>query len=296
MNEHPAPDPAAFNGVAAEYDSNFSYTLLGQMLRQRVWRHLECHFHRGQHILDIACGTGEDALWMARRGVRVTALDGSKEMAARAARKAQMNGYGDMISVYHYSLEDFISHPEVLGDPSIFGSAKPDQPIERNTSAEVTGQFDGAISNFGGLNVLHKLNDFARALASAVSDGGKLALVLMGPLNPWEIGWHLFHGDLKRAFRRFGGSSPAQVGQATINVWYPSPSRLVQDFDPWFRPLARESLGLLLPPSYLGHFVDRRPGLYESLDKIEIKIGKYSGGVGDHYIQILERTRAGLET
>ena len=47
------------------------------MLRGRVWQTLERTFTPGQHILELACGTGEDALWLAQRGIQVTATDGS---------------------------------------------------------------------------------------------------------------------------------------------------------------------------------------------------------------------------
>jgi len=42
---------------------------------------------RGLDVLDLGCGTGRHALWLARRGARVTALDFSEGMLARARRK-----------------------------------------------------------------------------------------------------------------------------------------------------------------------------------------------------------------
>jgi ubiquinone/menaquinone biosynthesis C-methylase UbiE len=74
--------------VAADYDEHFTNTRLGRMLRQRVWRHLEEQFTAGQYLLDLACGTGEDALWLAKQGIHILALDGSPEMVRLATKKA----------------------------------------------------------------------------------------------------------------------------------------------------------------------------------------------------------------
>jgi len=42
---------------------------------------------RGRAVLDLGCGTGRHAVWLARRGARVTALDFSEGMLERARRK-----------------------------------------------------------------------------------------------------------------------------------------------------------------------------------------------------------------
>ena len=95
--------------------------------------------------------------------------------------------------------------------------------------------FSGAFSNFGPLNCLADRRDVAVALGRWVRPGGKVLLVLMGPLCPWEIGWHLVHGQLRPAFRRLGQGVEAHVGDgATIRVWYPSPRTLAAEFEPYF--------------------------------------------------------------
>jgi ubiquinone/menaquinone biosynthesis C-methylase UbiE len=73
-------DPAAFDVFAPTYDVDFTQTRLGKMLRGRVWQVLERYFSPGDHVLELACGTGEDACWLAEWGIRVTATDGSAEM------------------------------------------------------------------------------------------------------------------------------------------------------------------------------------------------------------------------
>jgi hypothetical protein len=153
----------------------------------------------------------------------------------------------------------------------------------------IEGKFDGAFSNFGGLNTIGKWRPLAQALANLVRPGGRLVLVPMGPFCPWEIGWYLLHGQPRPAFRRFGGSAPAKIGETTIPIWYPSARRLRRDFGPWFRHVHTESLELWLPPSYLDHLVNRWPKLFAKLNNFERATAGLTGGWGDHYLIIFER-------
>ena len=49
-----------------------------------------CHIHRGDRLLDVACGTGESACFLAEKfGARVCGIDHSQEMVRRAENKAE---------------------------------------------------------------------------------------------------------------------------------------------------------------------------------------------------------------
>jgi SAM-dependent methyltransferase len=242
---------------------------LGQLLRLRVWAVLARYFQPGQRVLELACGTGEDALWLARQGGRVTATDGSGEMVRLAQAKAAHAGLNHLITVEQLTLQQ-ISR----GLPPA-GNNRP---------------FDGAFSNFGGLNTLPQWQPLAQALARLVKPGGWLVLVPMGPVCPWEIGWYLAHGQAFTAFRRWRrAGAPARLGNVTFPVWYPSPRRLRRDFSPWFRCRRVESLGLWLPTSEMGHWVTRRPGLFARLNRLEQAAARLTRGWGDHYMMSLER-------
>lgn len=52
-----------------------------------------CQVRRGTEVLELACGTGESACFLAeRRGARVVGLDGSPRMIRRAEQKARARG------------------------------------------------------------------------------------------------------------------------------------------------------------------------------------------------------------
>ncbi|MCI0393712.1 MAG: class I SAM-dependent methyltransferase [Chloroflexi bacterium] len=262
-------DPAAFDNFAGDYDASFTQSLLGKMWRRRVWRRLAKHFTAGQRVLELACGTGEDAVWLAQQGVQVTATDGSAEMIRIATEKAHQAGVDGRITAVQLALQELTTNH---------------QPSTTNHQL-----FDGAFSNFGGLNTIGDWRPLAGALAEIVRPGGKLILVPMGPFCPWEIGWHLLHGQARVAFRRLGGRAKARIGPAAIPVWYPPAGRLRRDFAPWFRHLCTESLGLWLPPSYLEHLLKRWSGLFGRLNRLEEATARLTGGWGDHYLMVLER-------
>jgi SAM-dependent methyltransferase len=290
MEKQVLSDPAAFDNLAAGYDDSFTTTDLGRLLRARVWRHLGENYHSGQRILDLACGTGEDALWLAGRGIEVTAMDGSAEMVRIATEKINHHELSDMVHVIHCSIQEFTLEPLAsIAQPDYSGS----QHCGRSDDLpDVYGNtlFDGALSNFGGLNVIDNLSQVAGALAALIKPGGRLVLVPMGMICPWEIGWYMAHGRLRSAFRRFGRSPSAQLGGSTIPVWYPTPGHIARDFKPFFKLVNIESLGLLLPPTYLEHFVRKSPNLFARLNSLEMKVRSWSRGWGDHYIAILEKS------
>ena len=97
-----APDAVRtmFDRIAPVYDAMNRIMTLGLDLR---WRRLaaEAVVHPGDRVLDAACGTGDLAVADLRAGAgRVTGLDFSEAMLARARRKAPLEWVrGDMLAL-----------------------------------------------------------------------------------------------------------------------------------------------------------------------------------------------------
>ena len=257
--------PAAFDAFAQSYDDSFTRSLLGQWLRERVWQQLEALFPAGSHLLELACGTGADALWLAEHGIQVTASDGSPEMVRLASAKTATS---NLVQVWQCSLQEIASQ---------------NYPFP-------AGPYDGLLSNFGGLNTIVNWQQLAESLAGLLRPGAIAVLVPMGPFCPWEIAWYGLHGQWRLALRRFRQPAPAKIGGTMIPIWYPSAGQLRQSFAPWFHHLSTNSLGLWLPPSYLEHLAQSRPELFQRLNKIEQKTAWLTKGWGDHYIILFQRT------
>ena len=65
----------AFDSVAADYDGPRGNNPLIQEMREQMWRSLDAVFTQPSRLLDLGCGTGLDAVRIARHGHAVTATD-----------------------------------------------------------------------------------------------------------------------------------------------------------------------------------------------------------------------------
>ena len=92
MNESMPSTKQAFDQLARNYDSIFTNTNIGKMLRQRTHELLDEIFLPEDIVLVLNCGTGEDVLYLARRGIKVIATDSSAEMIKYARIKIKDGG------------------------------------------------------------------------------------------------------------------------------------------------------------------------------------------------------------
>jgi len=260
----PGPPAAAlpFDDLAAGYDDVFSHSAIGSLLRRPLQRRLRAAFAAGDRVLELGCGTGEDAVNLARHGVRVLATDASPAMVAAARRKVEDAGLRDLVEVRRLALEELTR----LGEPP----------------------FDGAFSSFGGFNCVRDPRGPARDLAALLRPGARLLLCVMGPLVPWEWGWFLLRGKPGKAFRRLRPGGAAWRG---LVIRYPSIGAMKRAFDPEFRVRRTAALGVLLPPSYAGSWAARHPRLLSRLDRWERRWETLPPlpWLADHYLLELER-------
>lgn len=257
--------PQAFDPLAASYDSTFTDTQIGGYLRGIVQSRLTQHFTVGSHILELGCGTGEDALWLANRGFRVTATDVSEGMLATA--RAKCSGH-PTIQVQHLDLR-------------------------RLTDDSLPVAFDGVFSNFGPLNCLSEWRTLANWLAQRVKSGSIVGLGVMSPFCFWEPLWHGLHGDWRTATRRWRKYTTFQPDAASepIEVNYPTIKLITNDFAPHFRRTFVRGIAVFLPPSDVYGAIEKRPQLLKRLMSLEERFGSWPklALLADHYWIEFER-------
>ncbi|MDT0447675.1 SAM-dependent methyltransferase [Streptomyces hesseae] len=110
--------------------------------------------------LDLGCGEGADAVWLARRGWRVTAADVSATALDRALGHAADAGVADRIDFQRHDLARTL----------------PD------------GSFDLVSAQFFQSNVELPRERILRAVAEKVAPGGLLLVVTHATVPPWS--WH----------------------------------------------------------------------------------------------------------
>jgi ubiquinone/menaquinone biosynthesis C-methylase UbiE len=265
----PQLDSAPFDAIADRYDEIFSTSRIGQAQRTAVWKELEKAFRPGERVLEIGCGTGVDACFLAERGVTVIACDSSPLMITVATRRVRENGSHSSVQLQLLAAEDIASL--------------------RNADS-----FDGAFSNFGVLNCVRDLNLLARNLGALLKPGAAALLCLMGPCCLWEVGWYLAHGNPRKAFRRLQrGEVVGHVTKETsVGVYYPSVRKLVRIFWPEFRLKSLKGIGVFVPPSYIEPWANRFPRLLRLGMRVDSVLGQSPGvrALADHVLLKFERT------
>lgn len=259
---------APFDAVALEYDDTFTSSVVGRAQRLAVWKELTDAFHAGERLLEIGCGTGADACFLAQRGIRVTACDSSSQMIAVTRRKVAKDGLQDFVSAMQLRAED----------------------ISTLRSGE---SFDGAFSNFGALNCIADLRRLARDLAGILRPGATLVLCWMGPTCLWEMLWYISRGKREKAFRRLkrGGVTASLAPHASVYVHYPSVKLIVHAFAPEFRLNFMTGIGVAVPPSYAELWARRHPRWFRFFQRADRVLGKLPGTrlLGDHVLVQLQR-------
>src|SRR5262245_37709028 len=105
--------PSPFDEVAADSDQQFRRSASGRMMRQAVWSRVAARFAVGSHVLELSCGTGEDAVYLARRGVNVTATDASAQMLDQARRKVDEAKLTGRIQLRQLAIEELASWEQI---------------------------------------------------------------------------------------------------------------------------------------------------------------------------------------
>jgi SAM-dependent methyltransferase len=253
----------AFDDMSDTYDATFTDTRVGRALREIVWSRLEQTFRPPQRILELGCGTGEDALMLARSGVRVVATDPSSGMIQVAQRKAVNGNCAERIEFRRLGMEDIRSLPD--GE-----------------------MFDGVLSNFGAVNCVPDLRALVTDLAERLSPGAPLLWVVMGRYAPWEWVWYLVKGHRRKAWRRLNRGGVEWRG---LTISYPTPAQVTALLRPHFAITRLAPLGVALPPSYASAWLDRSPRVLAMLARLE-KLAQRSSALAslsDHFI--VEATR-----
>ncbi len=275
-----ASRPAPFDTLAGTYDEQFTDSLIGRAQRQAVWRELDHLFRPGQRILEINCGTGVDAMYLARRYVEVVACDSSSRMIEVARERLCRAELASGVGVELRAKVRF----EILATEEI--GKLPDSEAS----------FDGVLSNFAGLNCVEDLRAVARDLAQLLKPGALVALCLFGRFCMWEILWHLGHGNPGKAFRRFcsEGSLAQLTDGVTVRVRYPSVRKITRSFAPHFRLRGWKGIGVAVPPSYVEPWARRFPQVLSFVANADRWLGRCPliRAMADHLMLAFERTRA----
>jgi ubiquinone/menaquinone biosynthesis C-methylase UbiE len=254
-----------FDSAAGHYDSSFTYSFTGRGQRKRVWHFLDkqlSKFTPPLSILEINCGTGEDALRFASLGHHVLATDLSPDMIATATKKAKEK------SNLKFETADI-------------------------NQLEYQEKFDLIFSNFGGLNCLspQQLGALNERLQKLVNRDGIFVAVLMPRKCMWERWYFWYKKNPQQRNRRMSPDAvKVPVDDTTVATWFYSPEEFASYF-PAFGVESVKPIGIGFPPSYLNSFFQRSRLLRAFCTAAEYLFGNISGlsNYGDHFLIIFKK-------
>jgi SAM-dependent methyltransferase len=255
----------ACDRLAERYDDLFSRSRIGTQ-RGAVWEALADTFRPGDQILELNCGTGENALFLALYGISVVACDASEGMIQTARHRMQALAPGAPIQFE-------LLHTEHL------------------SKLRPGALFDGVLANFSGMNCVADLKQTARDLASLVAMGAPVLVCLSTRFCLSETLWFLLDGRVGTAFRRSSAIATVKVGDCAVKVHYPALKEVRKSFSPSFLMCSCTGIGVAVPPSYLEPIFRRYPrvlGLLRLLDRGISRLPLFRT-TGDHMLVHFER-------
>ena len=225
-----------------------------------MWEVLADTFCPGDAILALNCRTREDALFLSLLDVSVVACD-SQEGMTHAGQ-----------------------------NPPIQFDVLPTEYLSKRCPGAL---FDGALSNFSGLNSVADLNRTARDLASMVTLGAPVIVCLSTRFCLSETLWFLFHGKVRKAFRRSSAIATVKVGECAVKIHYPALRKVRKSFSPSFFMRSCTGIGVAIPPSFLEPVSRKYPRVLGLLRRIDQGISHLPlfRSIGDHMLLYFERVQ-----
>ena len=258
----------AFDSIAEQYDDIFTRSLIGQGATRCCLGGAARDIPSGDRILELNCGTGEDALFPGTDGRFGRRL---RRVRAHDRRRRSANGNGG---------------PRAPRCSSRF------LPPSELTNCKTPRRFDGVFSNFSGLNCVADLDRCRNCSWHPWSSQAADSFCVFPPAYACgrRCGTWL-SGDVARAVRRWKGSATASLGEISLRVQYPTMRDIRRNVRPFFRLRSCKGIGVAVPPSYVEHLARRYPRALEGLiaiDRSDCCLAGVSSGRRSHVAPVRE--------
>ena len=229
----------AFSRTAEKYDAFAENHPHLTRMRNKVYTHVERFIPKGSRILELNCGTGTDAIQLARRDYILHAIDNAPGMLGRLRDKVLKFDLSNKVTFQQCSFTDL---GKIQGAP-----------------------FDAVFSDLGGLNCIPDLTPVIQELPKVLKAGGIVTWVLMPHVCLWEM-LEVFRGNFKLAFRRFSrGGVNAHLEGLFFDIYYFSPRQVIDWFGKDYHLLLLEGLSVITPTAESKNFAKHFPRLYRAL-------------------------------
>ena len=261
---------SAFDSAAEEYDFTISNNYINTWIREKSIRELLNLTHPDDILLEIGCGTGAEAIIIARSVSRVVATDISRQMLNLLTTKIHAKRLeGKIIPV-------LASAAEISKINEVLDGRKP----------RVAYSFNGA------LNCEPRLTDFVHGLHSVLADDGYFVCTLRNSLCLSEAISHAAVLQFDRMAPRRTQPIMVSVGGMDIPSVYYSPSTFSQLFSGKFKLEKLIGLPSILPPAYLSDYAVKFKRISGVLEKFETALSAHFplNRLGDQTLYVFRKT------
>lgn len=252
-----------FDAAAANYDADFTYSPVGKAQRNQVWKYLLPLLHANAAVLEVNCGTGADAVFIAPKVKTLLATDISRAMLAEVEKKKTA------VPLTNCN----ITQLDVTKLEALNGKG-----------------FDLLFSNFGGLNCLspEQLQKFSADSFAKLTTGGYLCLVFIAKKCFWERIYFSFRQTINRGRRLRSGGTPTTIDGLSFLTHYYSVEELKHTFSQ-FQFIQAAPIGLFVPPGFLNNKMNTPIlSILKGLDKLFTR-WQFAADYGDHVLVLFKK-------
>ena len=250
-----------FSKISSQYEGFNTTNGLVNWMRKRVRTHLLKELSPNAKILEINCGTGIDAVFLAKKNYQVLATDIAEGMLKLVKQKIENENLASNLLCKKLSFTEL-------------NTLKPQK-------------FNHIFSNFGGLNCSSKkeLQTVFNSFNNLLLPNGKITLVIMPKICLWEF-LRVFKGK-KTAFRRLQKNGvTANIESENVQTYYYSSKSLKKMLQDNFTDFKIENICFFAPTGNRDDFPVKHPKLFHFLAKFDTISNKipFLQGYGDYFI------------
>lgn len=250
-----------YDSIADNYDKQLEKGLLEKIMRNKFHNKLLNDFKPGDNILEISCGTGTDAVYLAKHGIYITATDISGRMIEVTNSKVKKENLFEYVKTITIDTEKIILNSEE--------------------------KYDGIYSNFDGLNYIDNLNAFVKTISNAFKPGSIAVFTVLNKKCLWEFIYYFLKFHPFKAFNNLREREKNYINKMTLYT----PGKFANFFKKDFKIKSITGFGFLIPPDGLTGIQMKFRWLFEKLEKFDVFISSIFPfrNFCDHYIVELEK-------
>jgi len=264
-----------YDRLAPSYDDEIGTNAIGLRMRDVFRKALMSVLHPGDFVFEIGCGTGLEALWLARQGLEVIATDISGEMLAQLSEKTRAEGLSERVRTRRLAAREIGSLGIDFGQES----------------------FDGGYSHAGALNMEPDIRSVPRQVAALLRRRGPFVFSVINKTSLFEVLFYPMVLKPRKAFRRLGNVVPIPISRReplnrhVIPTRFYTPREILALFGDGFEVRTVQGLQVFLPPANLTDVYSVLRPLFVPLEIVEGRLSTHKpvNSWGHHTILTLRR-------